>query len=251
MKKSGHKNILAMVIILIAIIILTIHRFNLDIVFTNAEKAREMITSFGFWGPLVLMLLLFLAVILFVFPSVILTVIGGYLYGPFFGTIYSVIGVLAGSIVVFSLSRKYGRSFVERHVHRKDLEHFDVFFKKRGLQAFFISRLIPLIPNDVVNLIAGLTKISRKDFIWITLLGYIPETVLYTMFGKQFFSGILDIKMVLLVLLVWLFFLIYIFRQQLRVLLIKEIRAFEKKLEREEHFLIKDLKEMVRYLRFS
>jgi len=230
MQMHKHKPLFLIPIIAMILFFIVLYKFNFNVLLTNADKVKEFIQGFGIFGPIIL--------------TILITGVaaGGYLYGPLIGTICSVIGTLVGSMIIFSLSKKYGRPFVEKHVHKKDLEHFDIIFKKRGISAFVMIRLVPLMPNDVVNLAIGLTKISFKAFFWISLLGYIPETIVYTMFGQQLLSGHLDAKLIILMAIAVLFFFVYISRHKLRVLLIKEIREFEGFVGREEKKIVDGIK---------
>jgi len=97
--------------------------------YTNPDEIRTFIEGFGIFGPLVFIFFQFLQVIIFFVPGAVFTIAGGYLFGTFVGTVYSIIGTMIGSILVFLVSRKYGRPFVEKIVHRKERQHFDSFFK--------------------------------------------------------------------------------------------------------------------------
>ena len=242
MQMHKHKPLFLIPIIAMILFFIVLYKFNFNVLLTNADKVKEFIQGFGIFGPIILTILITGVAASIVLPSTVLTMTGGYLYGPLIGTICSVIGTLVGSMIIFSLSKKYGRPFVEKHVHKKDLEHFDIIFKKRGISAFVMIRLVPLMPNDVVNLAIGLTKISFKAFFWISLLGYIPETIVYTMFGQQLLSGHLDAKLIILMAIAVLFFFVYISRHKLRVLLIKEIREFEGFVGREEKKIVDGIK---------
>jgi len=221
-----------------------IYKFNLGAIFSSIDTARNFINSFGIYGPIVLIILIIISVILLMLPTTIFVMVAGFLYGPLIGTTCSVIGILIGSSIVFFMSQKYGRPFVEHHVHKKDLQHFDIMFKKMGTPAFFISRLIPIIPNNVVNMAMGLTKISFKSFFWLSFIGYIPETIVYCMFGEQLLSGHLDHRLLIFVSIALVFFFIYLFRHQLRIFFVKEIKEFEEEIKKEEKILIKDVEKI-------
>lgn len=239
-----HKPFFLIPIIAMVIFFIVMYKFNLPTLFTNMDSAKAFIQSFGILGPLVLSIMIFATVVLFVLPTTVFVMVGGYLYGPVVGTICSVISILLGSIVVFFLSKKFGRPFVERHMHKKDLQHFDIFFKNKGLPAFFISRLIPIIPNNVVNLTVGLTKIPFKAFFWLTLIGYIPETFVYSMFGEQLLSGTLDTKLIVVMAIAFAFFFIYLYRHKLRVVFIKEVREFENIVDKDKKKVVNEIERL-------
>ncbi|MFH2028747.1 MAG: TVP38/TMEM64 family protein [Nanoarchaeota archaeon] len=239
-----HKPLIAGIITAILLIIVLIYKFDLAMIFVDAEKTKAFVQGFGIWGPAVLVLLVCIAVVIFIFPSLVLVVASGYLYGPFVATVCCIIGLMIGSCILFYLSKRYGRKFVENHVHKKDLQHFDIFFKKNGTVALFLSRLTPLMPNDMVNLASGLTDISFRDFFIATFVGYIPETIIYTMLGEQLLTGKVNPGLLFLSAIIIIFFIIYLFRHKLRVFLIKEVREFEETVKKEENIIFKDIKKL-------
>ena len=119
------------IFVFILIILAFIYHDELRLIYSNPEIVKQFIAGFGIFAPIVFILLQTLQVIIFVIPGPVFTIAGGYAFGVLFGTIYSLIGTVLGSIVVFHLSRKFGRPFVVKMVGKKDLDHFDVFFKKK------------------------------------------------------------------------------------------------------------------------
>jgi uncharacterized membrane protein YdjX (TVP38/TMEM64 family) len=115
-------------------------------------------------------------------------------------------------------------------VNKSDLDHFDVYFKKKGKVALFISRAMPILfPIDVVSFAAGLTSLSYKDYITISFLGFIPHVFMLTFFGDQLSYNLNPFLLIILAIL-GSGVLIYLFRHPIKILLIKEVRAFERKL---------------------
>ena len=74
------------------------------------EEARSFVASFGLFAPAVLILLQAMQVVFAPIPGQVLAVVAGYLFGPWWGTLYNVIGITIGSTAAFWLSRRYGRS---------------------------------------------------------------------------------------------------------------------------------------------
>lgn len=85
---------------------------------------REWIASFAVFAPIVFILIQIGQVVAAPIPGHITALLGGYLFGPVFGTMYSLVGVVIGSAIAFSLSRRYGRPAVERLLHRDIVERF-------------------------------------------------------------------------------------------------------------------------------
>lgn len=219
--------IISFVVIILSIIYLD----ELKLIYSNPETVRQFILGFGIFAPIVFIIFQILQVVIFFIPSSLFTISGGYAFGPIFGTLYSLIGIMIGSIIVFYVTRKLGRPFVRRIINNKELDHFDVFFKKRGNIALFITRAIPMLfPTDVVSFAAGLTSMKLRNYILYSFLGFIPNLFILTLFGDQLTKGVNLITIALLTILGFAI-LGYILRHELKVIFIKEIREYEKKLE--------------------
>ncbi len=230
------------IFILILLILTFIYRDELKLIYSNPETVKQFITAFGIFAPIILVLLLSIQVIIFVIPGPVFVVAGGYAFGTILGAFYSLIGIMLGSILVFYLSKKFGRPFVVKMVNKKDLDHFDVYFKKKGKFALFISRTIPILfPIDAVSFAVGLTSLSYKDYIIISFLGFIPHVFILTFFGEKLSSGI-NLFMLVILAILGMGVLIYLFRHLLKVLLIKEIKDFEKELKVAEEKSLKEIK---------
>src|ERR1039457_7184837 len=78
---------------------------------------EALIENMGFIAPLVFILLRTVAVVLTVVPNAPLDVAGGLLFGPLWGTVYSLIGSEAGAIVCFLLAHALGRQAITRLLH--------------------------------------------------------------------------------------------------------------------------------------
>ncbi|MAH02152.1 hypothetical protein CMO87_02885 [Candidatus Woesearchaeota archaeon] len=198
------------------------------------EKIQDKLLEFGIYAPLILITIQFILAIISILPSLIFNIAGGYLFGPFYGTLYSLIGILLGSFVVFLVAKKYGRPFVEKLVDKRELYHFDMFFKKKGILVFIFSDYIGIFPRDTVSLCAGLTKIKKSEFIIISLLGFIPPVIILNYLGSQLSRNIFDFKVVLLGVTIIVLLVLYNFRHKIKGLIVKEIKIFEEKSKKDK-----------------
>jgi len=97
---------------------------------------------------------------------------------PVPGTIYTVVGSAAGAAIAFLLARFLGRDFVESMVGKQVVICCEC-SEALLTRVIFFSRLLPLISFDVVSYGAGLTRMSLRNFILATILGFIPMTFIY------------------------------------------------------------------------
>lgn len=238
-------------ILILAVIILAFsYHSETRLFYSSPETIKQYIEGFGILAPVMFIAIYTLKAVFFIIPTTPFAVAGGYLFGAFLGTIYSLISITLGSAIVFCISRKFSRSFAEKAINNRELKHFDVFFKKRGKAALFIARATPeLFPTDAVSFAAGLAKIRFKDYLLLTFLGSIPNMLVLNLFGTQLSHGLSPTALVILIVLV-LIILGYLFRHRLRVLFIKEIREYEegiKGIEKKSLKGIKALKYDIKY----
>jgi uncharacterized membrane protein YdjX (TVP38/TMEM64 family) len=73
--------------------------------------------------------------------------VGGYIYGPVWTTIYSVIGLSIGSWLAFILARTYGLPLVRRVVRPLIMEKYGYFMGHQGRFIPFMLFLIPGFPK--------------------------------------------------------------------------------------------------------
>ena len=155
----------------------------------NAEELRLWIAQFGVLAPLVFILLQFLQVVFAPIPGQIVALAAGYLFGPLFGTIYSLVGVLAGSAVAFMLAKRFGRGFVEGLLHEEVMARFDGFVEDIGLPGLLAFVLVPGLPDDAICFLAGLTKWRLRTFLVAITIGRLPAYVVTVYAGDELASG--------------------------------------------------------------
>jgi membrane protein DedA with SNARE-associated domain len=86
---------------------------------------------------------------------------------------------LAGSLIAFYLTRRYGeRVVLSRFGHwlglsRGHLKLAERFFKRFGLWAVFVGRLLPIV-RTYISFPAGVSKIGYVRFVLATIAGAIP-----------------------------------------------------------------------------
>jgi uncharacterized membrane protein YdjX (TVP38/TMEM64 family) len=151
--------------------------------FFEPARIEEILAEIGPFAPLIYMAFMAATAVIIPIPGPPLFVVAGALFGPFLGTVYAVVGSLAGAVIAFLLARFLGRDFVESLLGKQVVICCEC---SEGLltKIIFFSRLLPLISFDVVSYGAGLTRMSLKSFSLATLLGSLPMTFIYHSFGS-------------------------------------------------------------------
>ena len=166
------------------------------------EKVSAFVSSFGFWAPVIYIIILVLAIIISQIPNIPLAIAAGTMFGPFLGGLYSLIGGVTGALACFYIARSLGIPFIRKIIGKT------FYFCDRcsdtyiGLIIFF-SRLFPFFSFDLMSYCAGLANIKIRTFFIATLLGMIPMTFLFSHLGgfilvNQTLSVILSIILIIL-----------------------------------------------------
>ncbi|MFQ3475155.1 TVP38/TMEM64 family protein [Halonotius sp. F2-221B] len=155
----------------------------------DAQALRTWIAGFGVFAPLVFIVLQATQVVVAPIPGQVVALVAGYLFGPVYGTIYSLTGVLIGSAVAFSLAKRYGRSFVERVIADEVIDRFDAFVERVGVPGLFAFVIIPGLPDDAICFLSGLTTWRLRTFIAVIAVGRLPAYVITVYAGGEFAGG--------------------------------------------------------------
>lgn len=169
---------------------------------TGGAAFREFVAGFGVYAPLVFVALQVLQVVLAPIPGQVTGFASGYLFGAFWGSVYSLLGIAIGSTLAFWLSRRFGRPFVERVVDEDALARFDTIAARAGLPGLFVVFLVPGLPDDVVCFVGGLTDIDLHRLVVVAVVGRAPAFVLVNVSGAGFAAGNLRVAVLALLLLV-------------------------------------------------
>jgi len=178
----------------------------------DSRWLEAWIKGMGLLAPVAYVLLRAVAILLTVVPNAPLDVAGGVLFGPFWGTVYSLLGSEAGAVACFLLARALGREAITRLLHR-DIAFSDRCPQRQMAYVVLFARLEPVFSFALVSYGAGLTGMSVGVFALSTLVGMTPGTVLLNYYGKSFFTGValwqqillgLALVIVLLVIPVWI-----------------------------------------------
>jgi uncharacterized membrane protein YdjX (TVP38/TMEM64 family) len=113
----------------------------------------------------------------------ILSVIGGYLFGPVLGGGAAYLGALAGATIIFLLARSAVGEFLTRRAGRFAAKLADG-FRADAFNYLLFLRLVPF-PFWLVNLAPALFAVSLRTFIAATAIGIVPATLAYSFFGAS------------------------------------------------------------------
>ena len=133
-------------------------------------------------GAFIFIILYALWVILLL-PGLWPSMLGGFIYGSFWGTLFVFIGAVLGAQVTFFLGRKFLRNWTQSLIAKDSkFQIVEKAVSREGLKLIFLTRLSPAFPFSILNLVYGLTEVNLRDFS-IGLLAILPGTFLYSGLG--------------------------------------------------------------------
>jgi len=135
----------------------------------------------GLWAPLGHIVLFALATILFV-PGAIFGLLGGVLFGPFWGTALNLAGATLGAAAAFLVARYVAADWVRLKASGR-LDRLITGVEAEGWRFVAFVLLVPLFPFNLTNYALGLTRISLKHYVLASLACMVPGTLAYTWLG--------------------------------------------------------------------
>ena len=93
-------------------------------------------------------------------PGFITIGAGVALFGPFYGSIYSIIGIVSASIVAFFIGRVFGYKVASWLVGEESLKKGLQLVKGKDTVILTFMFLFPFFPDDVLCFVAGLSSMS-------------------------------------------------------------------------------------------
>lgn len=180
-KKSAIK--VSFLLVSLLAILLLVHFIGVSRL--TPESIRNLILSFGWWGPTVYIFIYTIRPLL-LFPAIILTLAGGLAFGPWWGTLYVVVGGLLGACLCFAIARLLGREKMKTYLSRfSQIEALDEQINKNGFRTMLMMRIVPIFPYDPVSFLAGLSDIRFRDYALATAIGMVPGAFACNVLGHS------------------------------------------------------------------
>ena len=112
----------------------------------------------------------------------VMTIAGGFLFGPWLGGTLTVIGATIGATAIFLAARCAWADFL-RDKAGGAIRKMEDGFKENALSYLLFLRLIPVFPFWLVNLVPAFLSVPVGIYIFGTAVGIIPGTFVYALVG--------------------------------------------------------------------
>ncbi|GHB76474.1 TVP38/TMEM64 family protein [Persicitalea jodogahamensis] len=145
-------------------------------VLTSGQESRiaQWVAQFGFWGPLLLLILFLVQMLAFVIPSWLLILVCTLAYGPWWGSGLSLLGILLASATAYVLGKSLSEDTLLALLGGKAEKKMKSYLENYGFGTVMVFRIAPFLSNDTISFVAGLTRMGFWKFMAATALGISP-----------------------------------------------------------------------------
>jgi uncharacterized membrane protein YdjX (TVP38/TMEM64 family) len=116
-------------------------------------------------------------------PRQIIAFLGGYAFSVGLGTLLGALAALLGCMLSFAYARFFGKGLLRARLGER-AGRFDRFIHDHPFSMTVLIRLLPVGSNLLTNLAAGISSIRSVHFFSGTLLGYLPQTLVFALVGS-------------------------------------------------------------------
>ena len=147
----------------------------------DAAALQAWVQGAGAAGPLLFIAVYALATVLFL-PGSVITLAGGALFGPLWGTLWNLSGATLGAAMAFLIARYLGADWVARRAGPR-LTRLNEGVAAEGWRFVAFVRLVPLFPFNLLNYALGLTRVPFGAYVLASWLFMLPGALAYTWLG--------------------------------------------------------------------
>jgi phospholipase D1/2 len=108
----------------------------------------------------------------------------GLVFGPLTGGIYATAGTLLSAAVTYGLGRYLGKDGVQKYIGAR-MGRISRQLAKQGIVAMVVTRMLPVAPFTMINILAGALQIRVRDYFIGTMLGMLPGIVITVTFAHH------------------------------------------------------------------
>ena len=148
----------------------------------------------GAWAMLLFAVVTAVCLTLALMPSIVMAALAGALFGlP--GLLPAIASYLLACIAAFEIVRRSARPVALAAVRRSSLGLAILEeFQQATLKIIVLGRISPGIPFALMNVVMGVSPVERSTYIWGTLLGMLPRTLIFVAVGSAARPGLAALK---------------------------------------------------------
>jgi len=184
-----------------------------NVIMSKTREIGDYLSSLG-WLGYILFITMFAASFAIGAPRLLLYVIGGLAFGPYWGLLCGQAGAIIGAYATFLFSRRMGDSFALKKW--PSLNKLSKPIEDKGIFSVLLIRQMP-VGGFYINIFLGLSNIRHRDFLLGSFIGFLPEAIPATMIGAGLLQGSLtEIVQITVLAIACLILFSYLFKRSLQ-----------------------------------
>lgn len=157
---------------------------NLEYVKSQQDSLQSWVENNRFSAIAAFMLIYIVVTALSLPGAVVMTLMGGAVFGLVTGLFLVSFASAIGATLAFLISRYLLREPLTNKFSRY-IDPINRGIEKDGISYLFTLRLVPLFPFFVINAVMGMTRMKAGTFYWVSQLGMLPGTAVFVNAGTQ------------------------------------------------------------------
>ena len=185
--KSTKGKISLLLFVAVLIFGLWISGLHESLTLERIKEQRDVLQAFvqeNYLVSVLSFLLLTVSTAFMVPGAIVLMLAGGFFFGVLPGLLFAVTGLTLGAMTAFLTARYVLGNWVQER-YKVLLASFNEEMQRHSHYYLITLRIIPVLPFFLVNILAGLTKISLKRFTASTFIGLLPASFVYSFAGRR------------------------------------------------------------------
>lgn len=187
LRKEAIIKAVALAVLLVLLVFLTrsdMFRENM-----TKESIGSLLESAGWIAPILFIALFGIGSSMLV-PATVFVALGAFLFGTWWGFVFSVLGATLAAMLSFLLARTLGHEFAQ-HFFGETVKKYDKKISENGFVTVFYMRML-LLPFAPLNYGCGLTRVAFRDYVVGTFIGIIPSIFFVTFLFSSISEVILE-----------------------------------------------------------
>jgi uncharacterized membrane protein YdjX (TVP38/TMEM64 family) len=118
-------------------------------------------------------------------PSSVIMILSGAAFGVWWGSLLAFAGSMSGEWLGFEIARRYGSAWASRFIgDEREVARLNAMLARHGAAAVAVTRPLPVV-METMSLVAGVSTMRRRTFLWASAIGTAPIVVIYAYAGAM------------------------------------------------------------------
>jgi uncharacterized membrane protein YdjX (TVP38/TMEM64 family) len=160
------------------------------LVFVDQYGVERLLTNHIATAKLLFFLICLFQPIFLPLPEALTIPAGSAVIGSFSGALIGFLGSTLGIVIMYFLARIGGLKLVSKFVKERQLNKYQEYVKKNETIILTLMFIIPILPDEIICVGAGISKVSFKKFLLIASISKLITSSLlsYSVYLAKFFS---------------------------------------------------------------